>query len=36
VEQHNLAKQAKAALAELDEATSKGERTSKKLSKKAN
>ncbi len=35
VEQHNLAKQAKAALAELDKATSKGAGASKKSSKKA-
>ncbi len=34
MEQHNLAKQAKATLAELDDATSKDERTSKKASKK--
>jgi hypothetical protein len=34
VEQCNLAKQVKAALAELDKATSEGERTSKKSSKK--
>jgi hypothetical protein len=34
VEQRNLAKQAKAALAELDETTSKGAGTSRKSSKK--